>query len=162
MPAFPAPDESCGRVAILAGTGRYDHPDEWRELDQIETALTTVADCLEGLGYRPAAAGGYLLNPTKDELSNRFRSTPADAEVVIAYYTGHGHVDGLHYLVARNSSVRAPDFITGSAIPTRELPSLLAVRDPNSGRRSSPQPYLLIIVDTCFSGPARSRSPEMS
>ena len=81
-----------------------------------------------------------------------FSSTPADAEIVIAYYTGHGHVDGLHYLVARDSTRRAPGFITSSAIPTRELPSLLAVRDPNSGRRSSPQPYLLIIVDACFSG----------
>ena len=100
----------------------------------------------------PAATGSYLLNPTKDELGSLLRSTPAGAEVVIAYYTGHGHVDGLHYLITRDSSVRAPDFITGSATATRELPSLLAVRDPDSGRRSSPQPYLLIIVDTCFSG----------
>jgi WD40 repeat protein len=150
--ASPAPEASSRRVAILAGTGRYDHPDEWDELDQIETALDTVAGCLDGLGYRPAKTASYLLNPTKDELGNLFHSTPADAEVVIAYYTGHGHVDGLHYLVTRDSTVRAPEFITSSAIPTRELPSLLAVRDPNSGRWSRPQPYLLIIVDTCFSG----------
>ena len=154
MPAWPALNALSHRVAILAGTGRYDHPDEWEELGQVETALTTVANCVNGLGYHPAGAASYELNPTRDALRALLSSTPVDAEVVIAYYTGHGHIDGLHYLVARDSTVRAPLFITGSAIATRELPSLLAVRDPNSGRRSSPQPYLLIIIDTCFSGAA--------
>src|SRR5262245_47543524 len=96
VPASSAPDGPARRVAMLAGTSHYDHPDEWEELDQAETALATVADCLERLGYRPATTASYLLNPTKDELGSFFRSTPADAEVVVAYYTGHGHVDGLH------------------------------------------------------------------
>ena len=65
MPASPTPDAPARRVAILAGTGRYDHPEEWEELGQVETALATVAGCLDGLGYR--SGGNRQLPAEPDE-----------------------------------------------------------------------------------------------
>jgi WD40 repeat protein len=155
VPPSSAPNRrDLRRAAIVAGTGQYEHADEWTELNQVMSALDAVADCLHSFDYVLVGAARYSLNPTDKELVRLLRSSPVDADVVIAYYTGHGHVDRLHYLVTRNSTLLAPEFIDGSAIPTRELPSLLAIRDPNTGRQRDPQPYRLIIIDTCFSGSA--------
>ena len=155
MPPSSAPNGAdLRRAAIVAGTGQYDHADEWTELNQVKPALDAVADSLQSFDYVLVGAARYSLNPTKEELVRLLRSSPVDADVVIAYYTGHGHVDGLHYLVTRNSTLLAPEFIDGSGIRTRDLPFFLATRDLNTGRQRDPQPYRLIIIDTCFSGSA--------
>lgn len=145
------------RVALVAGTGRYDFADEWKELDEMKKALRLIVGSLKPMEYVPVGRNSYARDPTTGELTRLLTSTPPDADVVVAYYAGHGHVDGLHYLVARNSTRKAPKYIYGSALETRTLPRLLEMREP-SGDRRKPQPHVLIIVDTCFAGAA---APEI-
>lgn len=115
--------------------------------------LRTVAETLQGIDYVRTGTRRYTPNPAKRALERLLGSLPQDADVVIAYYTGHGYFDGLHYLVTKNSTVIRPPYIDQSAVETRRLPQLLRVRD-QAGANLEPQPHLLIMIDTCFAGAA--------
>ena len=142
------------RTSIIAGTGSYDS-DEWSALERIGQALDQMVAILRPLGYTGPRGRRRVLNPTRRTLTTLLKSTPPDADVVIAYYTGHGHsdprFDRLHNLIAKDSTPLAPRYLVDSALPTRDLPRLLAIREP-SGIGLKPQPYLLIIIDTCYAG----------
>lgn len=153
MPHSANSPDGLTRVAIIAGTRRYKFAAEWEELPKVRAALIDFASALRERDYVPVGKPRYLLNPNKQGLIKRLLSVPTDADIVIACYTGHGHFDELHYLITKDSTQQAPEYLVNSAIETRLLPKLLSKRD-QTGRKLDPQPHLLIIVDTCYAGAA--------
>jgi len=98
-------DEPVGRALLAAGTAHYSW-DKFAPLGQVPGALAAVVETLTRLGYaRVAADPGYLLDPTRDELRLALIAAAGAADIVVAYYTGHGFHPGRddYYLVNRQS-----------------------------------------------------------
>jgi hypothetical protein len=83
---FPEPLGVPRRVAVVAGTGRYEYADEWSKLDHVEEALQRVYQSLQAAGYRPATGQSYVLNPNREELKELLGSLPEDVNSAIVYY----------------------------------------------------------------------------
>jgi WD40 repeat protein len=143
-------------VLLAAGTKTYRHGADFAEpladLDGIPEALGWVVETLTDLGYQPAGADRYLLDPSLQRLRQAVRAAAGAAPVVIVYYTGHGMKPdrSLYYLV---TAAARPDDLEGTALEARQLLGLVWRRDAHGNELpDEEQPQVLVILDCCFAG----------
>jgi hypothetical protein len=148
--------EGEGWVVLAAGTQTYRHgadfPNTLEDLDRVPEALGWVVETLAGLGYQPAGADRYLLNPSLQQLRQAVRAAAGSAPVVVVYYIGHGMKPDRspYYLV---TAAARPDDLEGTALEARQLLGLVWRRDAHGNELpDQEQPQVLVILDCCFAG----------
>ncbi|GAA4926206.1 caspase family protein [Streptomyces coeruleoprunus] len=144
-PAGSEPEDGPRRRLIVAGTRFYHH---YPELAGVPRELDKVTAVFERLGFVREAR---LDDPTSRELETwltdwAYGDDHGD-DVVVFYYTGHGHDasrdgegDDRHYLLCRDTNLLEP---LRAARPTAEITRALL----HSRARS-----VMLIIDACYAG----------
>jgi hypothetical protein len=117
--------------------------EQWEKLPYAAEAARALADSLASNGYTVAGADlldGSDKHHAEEALANWFGSVPRDGHLIL-FWTGHGALDGGHYLVCRNS-------------PRSGLTAFNAIDASNLGPviANSHAEKILVILDACYSG----------
>lgn len=144
--------DSGRRYAIVVGVSHYEEP--FSELPEAVEDAERVAALFTTLGYERALPE-ISADPTSAELLEALRSWNSRArlgsdDVVVAYFSGHGVLDGQrHYLLGSD----AGENVATTAIPGSDFVSTVA---------NSLAGNTLVIIDACYAGAAGqdlARSP---
>jgi WD40 repeat protein len=142
------------RFLIAAGTARYDHLPEERQLPSVAGDLRLIVDCFARLGYQRVLAE-VSENPTTTQFERAvcdWFTDPArtSRDQVVFYYSGHGETRDRHYLWLADTQARleprtgALVLVTGTAVASEDLIRPLIL--------DSPIQQAIILLDTCHSG----------
>jgi WD40 repeat protein len=134
------------RYLIAAGTSHYKNLGADCELPAVKDDIRRIVELFTArLGYQrvlPELENDPTTEQLRSALSRWFVDRDREAtDIVVLYFAGHGASGtAQHYLLASDSEEK--NFV-GTALPTRELASLLS---------QSPVRQFLILLDTCYSG----------
>jgi hypothetical protein len=130
--------------AVICALHQYDEKEAWEPLPLAHELAKGLASQFEGHGisveHKELIQGGdnAKLGSTLDTW---FRKGAQKNDVLILYWTGHGHRDRELYLVSRNSP---PDGLSdANAVSAETIGKLVSHSNSNK---------ILVVLDTCYSG----------
>lgn len=137
------------RLLIASGTGDFINQVEGIDkLKRVPDEISDIVQVFSSLGYQRQATEKSL-NPDSNGLRRLFtdcRKSTKDGDIVVAYYTGHGHRDDdRFYLLTQDTDLNDIEL---TAVAAEDL-----ARDLVKGSQAS---QILVILDACLSGAGAS------